>query len=153
MRNQIGFTMVSEDIGDFVTAEGYGVLSLANENRSYGVPVSYGYDVDSERFILELINKEGSKKQEFIDASEEVTLTIERYQDSDTWGSVIATGTLHLLDQDEVSDRLAALFFSQAKDVAKSLRWNDFEGFQRKWYELRVTDISGRHGGTLPGKQ
>lgn len=150
MHNQIGFGMVAEDRTAFVKSQGHGILCLADDNRGYGVPVSYGYDEKNDRFVLEIVNTESSKKQAFIDASDEVTLTIYDYQDPDAWESVIARGTLHPLAEGDISDRLAALFFSQAADAVKELRWTEFEGFDRNWYELRVTEMTGRHGGNPP---
>ncbi|WP_276259134.1 pyridoxamine 5'-phosphate oxidase family protein [Haloglomus litoreum] len=141
--------MVTEDVTEFLERQGYGVLSLADEGRAYGIPVSYGYDADEGRFVLEIVNTPDSEKQRFIDASTEVSLTVLEYGDPDTWQSAIARGTLTPLAEDEVSDRLAALFFAQAEDVAKEIRWSDFEQFERRWYELDVAELSGRHGGSL----
>jgi nitroimidazol reductase NimA-like FMN-containing flavoprotein (pyridoxamine 5'-phosphate oxidase superfamily) len=150
MPDRIGYRMVQDDVLALVREQGHGVLSLASGNRAYGVPISYGYDADGERFVLEFVSTADSKKRAFVADSTEVTLTIQDVQGPDTWRSAIATGTLHPLTEDDVSDRLAALFFSQATDIAKEARWTELEGFQRDWYELRVTELSGRQATKEP---
>ena len=153
MRDQIGFPMVEEETIDFVKQRGHGVLCLAKDNFGYGVPISFGFDDEEARFIMELVNDSESLKQEFLQSTDQASLTIYTHESSDQWESVIATGQIEPLADDDVSERLAALFFSQAEDVAKDLRWSDFEGFDRQWYQLRVNNMSGRHGGDLPHKE
>lgn len=148
--DQIGESMTEGEIQSLLRAEGHGVLGLAAGNRGYGIPVSFAYDESKSRFILEFVNLGDTKKEAFIEASEEVTLTVHNFEDSETWESVIVTGTLEPLDADEVSERSAAQFFAKADDAATELRWVDDPDIDRQWYALRPTDMSGRHGGSLP---
>jgi len=150
---QIGHAMTDDEIASALDANGHGVLSLGKDNRGYGVPISYAYDVARDRIILEFVNLGESKKAAFIESAEEVTLTVYTYEDPDTWESVIVTGPMRPLDGDDVSDRSAAKFFSQADDVAGELRWRDSDDVDRRWYEIAPADVSGRHGGTLPHQQ
>lgn len=151
--DQIGQAMTDEEIASLLASKGHGVLSLASENRGYGIPLSFAYDQSHERIVLEFVDLGDSKKGAFIEASEEVTLTVHNYEDAETWESVIVTGTLSPLQPEEVSDRSAAQFFAQADDVASDLRWVDDPSVDREWFALEPTEMSGRHGGTLPHQQ
>ena len=150
---QIGEPMTDDQVVSLLRSQGHGVLSLGAEDRGYGVPVSYAYDDDAERVVLEFVNVGESKKQAFAEAAEEVTLTVYTYQDAEAWESVVLTGTLHPIDETAVADRSAARFFAQADDVAGDLRWTEAEGVERRWYEIRQTEATGRHGGTLPHEE
>lgn len=140
----IGEEMERKECDSFLNSKGHGVLSMGVENEGYGVPVSFGYDEQGDRIVLEFVNTPGSKKKEFADRSDQVTLTVYSYEDLDSWESVIVTGTIQHLDHSEVSDRFASLFFAQADDAAGDRRWKDGEDIERNWYEIRITDLSGR---------
>lgn len=70
-------------------------------------------------------------------------LTVYEYEDIDSWESVIVTGTMHHLDETDVSDRFASLLFAQADDAAGARRWEVSDSIERKWYEIQITAISG----------
>ncbi|MFA9517204.1 pyridoxamine 5'-phosphate oxidase family protein [Halopenitus sp. H-Gu1] len=140
----IGNDMNKKECESFLTSRGHGVLSMGVENRGYGIPISYGYDEENGRIILEFVNAPDSKKKKFADTSEEVTVTVYEYESLDSWESVIVTGTIHSLEDATVSERLASLFFAQADDAAGNRRWEDREGIERTWYEIRNTEITGR---------
>jgi len=150
MYDQIGQSMVREETVDFLQSQGHGTLCLASANRGYGIPMSYSYDEDSERLILELIYVGESKKRQFLQDADKVTLTTYEHQDVETWASVVVTGEIHELSRDEVSERYAALFFSEAEDAAGDLRWINLEDFEREWYALEIEDLTGRHSGSIP---
>lgn len=140
----IGEEMNESERESFLSSRGQGVLSMGVEDEGYGIPVSFGYDDDDRRIILEFVNGPKSKKKTFAEASEQVTLTVYDYESVDSWESVIVTGTIHPLDDANVSDRFASLFFAQADDAAGERRWEDRDDIERVWYEIRISDISGR---------
>lgn len=150
MYDQIGQSMVREEATAFLEAQGHGTLCLAAENRGYGIPMSYGYDDENDRLVMELVCTDESKKRQFLQAAEEVTLTTYDHRDRETWASVVVTGTVHELPEEDVSERYAALFFNQAEDAAGELRWADLKTFDREWYELRIEELTGRYGGRMP---
>lgn len=150
MSGQIGDSMHADEITDVLERQGHGVLSLSRGDDGYGIPVSYAYDLENERLIFEFVHVGESKKRDFLGSSDEVTLTTYDYRDPTTWMSVIATGTLTPLSEDEVSDRSAALFFSQADDAAKNLRWVEDADAEREWWGLDIREVTGRRGEHLP---
>ena len=150
MGDQIGYEMTDSEIVSFLQSKGHGVLSLAHENRGYGLPLSYAYDEATDRIVFEFITSGKSKREHFLETTEEVTLTVHTYESSEKWESVILTGSLHPIDPEAVADRAAATFFAHADDVANELRRSADENVDHDWYELRIDERSGRHGGTLP---
>jgi len=150
---RIGEAMTEDQVASLLESAGHGVLSLAADDRAYGIPISYGYDRANDRIILEFVNAGESKKEAFAGESDEVTLTVYNYEGENAWESVVVTGPLHPIDPAEVANRSAAQFFAQADDAAGELRWSESEGVDRRWYEIRISDASGRHGGSLPHQQ
>lgn len=146
----IGEPMVTDEIISLLKSKGHGVLSMGVDDHGYGIPMSYGYDEEQNRVVMEFVTSTGTKKGTFVEETEEATLTVYNYADKDTWESVIVTGTIHPIDEEDVYDRYAALFFSQADDAAGQLRWTESIGGDRQWYELRPTELTGRHSGKLP---
>jgi len=153
LSSDVGYEMTDDEAQSLLRAKGHGVLSLGANNRGYGIPLSYGYDADENRIVLEFVNGSESKKQQFAETTDEVTLTVYNHENSERWESVIVTGSLQQLTQNDVSDRFAALFFSQAGDAAGDLRWLDWDELERAWYEIQISTITGRHSGSLPHQE
>lgn len=76
--------------------------------------------------------------------TEQVILTVYSYEGPESWESVIVTGPIHLLDDVEIYDRFASLFFPQTDDAAGNRRWKNHHDIDREWYEIRITETSGR---------
>lgn len=153
LANDIGEAMVRENAQSLLKSKGNGVLSMGDDDRGYGLPISYGYDDVGNRIVLEFISGSESKKQRFAEQTTEVTLTVYNYESVDRWESVIVTGDLQPLPEGEVSERFASLFFSQAKDAVGEVRWIDWDDVERTWYEIRIAELTGRHSGVLLHKE
>jgi nitroimidazol reductase NimA-like FMN-containing flavoprotein (pyridoxamine 5'-phosphate oxidase superfamily) len=57
-----GKTMGQHDIEEFLNDQATGVLSLSNDGRAYGIPVSFAFDQENGRVIMDLGFAEESKK-------------------------------------------------------------------------------------------
>lgn len=134
-----GNTMAADEIEDFLNEQGTGVLSLTNEGRAYGVPVAFAYDADDERAVLDLGFAPESKKRAFIDATEEVCLTVYDHDAPDDWTSVVLTGELAELEADAVDEETEAWFYEVAGDIEV-----DDSDLELQWYELAAGEVSGR---------
>ena len=134
-----GNTLAPEAAEEFLNEQGTGVLSLTNEGRAYGIPVAFAYDADDERAILDLGFAAESKKREFIEATEEVCLTVYEHDAPDDWTSVVATGELEELEDDEVSEDTEAWFYTVAGDIDV-----DEANLELQWYALNAEELSGR---------
>lgn len=140
--------MGEEAMLSLLESEGHGVLSMGAENRGYGLPMSYSYEREDDRLVLGFVDGTGSKKSRFASACEEVTLTVYTYDDVDSWKSVIVTGSLRSVDEADVSERFASLFFVAEDDTGDDDRMVQVGESDQEWYELRIDDITGRHSGT-----
>ncbi|MFD1562516.1 pyridoxamine 5'-phosphate oxidase family protein [Haloarchaeobius amylolyticus] len=149
MSGQIGYSMSTAETVRFLEQQGHGTLSLAADNRAYGIPISYGYDEDYDRLVMEFVSTEMSKRKRFAESTDEVTLTTYEFRDQTTWASVVVTGTLYEVPPEKVSNQVAALFFRRADDAAGDDRWQD-DTFDKEWYEIDIETMSGRRGEQIP---
>jgi len=139
----IGDAISSKMAEKFFASQGHGVLSLAKDNDGYGIPVSYGYDLESERCILQFVTESESQKQQFLETSDTVTLTVYEYGSDGTWQSVVATGSLQSLSNDAVANWAAAIFFTQASNIETASRREDSDT-KVEWYEYDIETLTGR---------
>lgn len=134
-----GKRMDDEEIEQFLTDQATGVLCLANDRTAYGIPVAFAYEAEGERAVLDLGFAPESKKREFIETTDEVCLTTYEWSQPHDWRSVVMSGPLEELEDDEVDDETEAWFHAVAKDIEVEER-----SLELRWYELRVTELSGR---------
>lgn len=134
-----GRRMTDEAVTDFLNERATGVLALADGRRAYGIPVAFAYDEAAERAIFDLGFAPDSRKRSFLEATEEVCLTVYEHADSDDWRSVVMTGPLRELSAEEVDDDLEAWFHAVAGDI--DVADGDLE---LQWYALEAQERSGR---------
>jgi len=138
---------ISREIAErFLSTYGHGVLSMAKGNDGFGIPISYGYDASNDCCIVQFISDSESQKRQFLETSETVTLTTYTYSPNGDWQSVIATGSLESLSDEEVADWAAEVFFSQAADVYTSNR-KVIKDAEIAWYALELETLTGRKSG------
>lgn len=149
---QVGEAMSLAACVSLLESRGHGVLALARNNNAYGIPVSFGYEREHNRFVFELLNIGSSKKQAFLSSSNEVTLVVYAVESKEVWESVIVTGFLRPATVADLSERSIATFVTQADDGAEEIRWTGADDLERDWYLLEPTDISGRRRDTAPDR-
>jgi nitroimidazol reductase NimA-like FMN-containing flavoprotein (pyridoxamine 5'-phosphate oxidase superfamily) len=130
--------MAPHKITEFLNEQATGVLSLTNDSRAYGIPISFAYDGEDRRAIMDLGFAEDSKKREFIDATEEVCLTVYEWNGTHDWTSVVVTGTFTQVDEADIGDDIVAWYHEVATDIDVSAGNVELE-----WYSLRAEDVSG----------
>ena len=97
-------------IESFLESQSVGTLSLAKGDESYAVPVAFTYDPADRDVYFRLGYAPGSRKREFIDATERATFVVAAETEAG-WTSVIARGrpehrsTVDDLDTHRPSDR------------------------------------------------
>lgn len=136
-----GIEMSREKVDAFLREQGWGVLSLTDGREAYGVPVSFGYDGTASLYFAFLRVGEQSKKSRFAERTERASLTVHDVTSKHVWTTVIATGSLHEIDDDEWSDLTAALednawypsLFSEAEPMREIQGW-----------ELRIEEVTGQ---------
>lgn len=146
--SQSGIELSDQEMESFLASNDTGVLSLGAENRGYGFPISFQYDPENERILLGFVIPGDSKKQKFVTETEEATFTVYSYDDVDSWTSVIATGPIRAIEDDDDSFRVPDLFFRQATDdPAEEGEVVDLDQFDRTWYTLHIETLSGLQSG------
>jgi hypothetical protein len=80
-------------IDAFLAKQTTGVLSLAKGDDSYAIPVAYTYDPDEQDVYFRLGYAPGSRKREYIEATDDATFVVAADTDSG-WKSVLARGRL-----------------------------------------------------------
>jgi len=84
--------MDDNEIGALLGTGGTGVIAFADEDEPYAIPISYGYDDDTEAFYIRCGFAPDSEKRRFVDDG--VTASLVITDDTGTWRSVIARGQL-----------------------------------------------------------
>jgi len=89
----------------FLETRSTGTLSLAKENESYAIPVSFTFAPESEDFYFRLSYGPGSRKREYIEATERGTFVVAA-ETKAGWKSVVARGRLKHRNTVENLDRV-----------------------------------------------
>lgn len=84
--------MDDTEIDALLGTGGAGVISFADSDEPYSVPVSYGYDSNGRALYVRFGFAPDSEKRRFVDDG--VTASLVITDDTDGWRSVIARGTL-----------------------------------------------------------
>lgn len=135
-----GIEMDRQAIDAFLREQGVGVLSLTDGQEAYGVPVSFGYDGDSCYFVFLRVNEQ-SKKERFAERTERASLTVCDVSAKHVWTSVIVSGSIRQVTDDEWDGLEAAIgdnawypsLFSEAEPM------RDIQG-----WELRIEEVTGQ---------
>lgn len=89
----------------FLETQSTGTLSLAKDNDSYAIPVSFTFAPESEDFYFRLGYAPGSRKREYIEATERGTFVVAAETETG-WKSVVARGSLEHRNTVENLDRV-----------------------------------------------
>lgn len=136
--------MSGAEIAEFLSGTETGVLALAREDEPYSVPISYGYDADSERFYMRLVSTPNSDKREFLSSEPRARLVI--YDENDTqtrYRSVVATGTLETIDPNEMSVEEIEQY-GEARRPLFEIWGQGKDELDIKLYRLTPEELTGR---------
>jgi hypothetical protein len=132
----------------FLHERGTGVLSLADGGEAYGIPISYGYDEEEDRIYFVFLRPgEQSRKEAFAERTERASLLVHAVDSPQEWHSVVATGPIRQLEDDEY-DRATAAIEADAwypNVFRESAPTRGIVG-----YALEVEELTGRTGGGGP---
>lgn len=120
-----------------------GVLSLADGDEPYAIPISYGYDAEVQTFFLRLVSTPDSEKRTFLSSSPSVRLVVSEETEPE-YRSVVAKGTLREVSTDEMTvERIEQ--FGDAKRPLFEIWGESKTDLRIQLYELDAHDISGRY--------
>ncbi len=94
--------MSQKEVDDFLQSHGVGVLALAQEDESYAIPMSYGYEPDTRLLCVMLAYGPLSKKREWVRNTEKATFVVYDLHDSLEAESVIIEGTIDEMTDEDV---------------------------------------------------
>lgn len=94
-------SMNDEEIREFLTAEGVGILGIHDEEFPYLVPLSFGYDGDSSLYFVYLLFGTESRKETLTDESQRGRFLAYRARSMHEWRSVSLTGEITRIGDDE----------------------------------------------------
>lgn len=139
--------MEMQEVHALLERADYGHLGCSRDNRPYVIPIHYAYE-DPDIYIF---TTEGMKT-EFIGANAEVCLQVEDVVDPTNWKSVIATGKVELLTNQEEMERAMQSITKANPTLSPALNKMQVDpgvsSSNIKLYCLRPDMISGRK--TLP---
>ncbi len=138
-----GTSMTDDEIEAVLYEHGTATLSLSQDGEAYGIPVSYGYDGDRDRCLLDLGFGPESRKRSFIETTDRGCLTVYEWDSPTEWRSVVVQGSVRKLDE-ELDDGLEELYYEHATDVAISVFDRPPETIELQWYEFAIDEFSGR---------
>lgn len=134
-----------EDCTEFLQSAGDGVLTLHTESPC-SFPVSFGYDDELGRCVLQFVSRPGSEKRRELGDGTPATLVAYEATSPDNWASVVFDGTLVRVSNPSHEFRRA--FAEQATPIGLSVFDAPEHELDVAWYALRPTDVSGRTGPT-----
>jgi hypothetical protein len=127
----------------FLHDQGFGVLSLAADGEAYGIPISYGYDRETDRLYFVFLRPgERSRKERFGEATTRASFLVFDVPSREEWRTVVAEGPLRAVDDDEWSAVRDALednawfpsLFAESEPMRDILGW-----------ALDIDAVSGMH--------
>lgn len=133
-----GHTMTDDEVAAFLNEQAHGVLSLAQDGRAYGIPMSFAYDESNDRLLMDMGFAAESKKRGFLDGTDEATLTTYDWVGPTNWASAVAVGSIHRIPEGDLDATTASWYQEVASDidVAGSVE-------ELRWYELRIAELTG----------
>lgn len=138
-----GIHMSPAEVTEFLYEQGVGTLSLARDRTAYAVPVSFAFD-GTDRLFFELIKfGHGSKKLDFADETEIACFVTFNIESPLRWRSVIATGPLDRVGDDEYGD-MDALMEDNAWYPSLFPASDEVTSIRRA--VLRIEAVTGRKG-------
>ncbi|MDS0258766.1 pyridoxamine 5'-phosphate oxidase family protein [Haloarcula sp. S1CR25-12] len=95
----MGTPMDERDIDRLLTDAGWGVLSLAEGDEPYSIPVSFGYD-GADVFLALIRDSPANTKFEFVEDGQRARLLVTDIGGRFDWQSIAVTGSVRALDRD-----------------------------------------------------
>lgn len=139
--------MDDQEIEGFLLSQKTGVLALPTQDAPYLLPISYGYDGESTIYFTYFVSS-GSRKTELSEQTETASFLVYSVESMFMWESVVLTGTLDEVPEDEwesLDDILEDVWHPDIFNTAQ------LSG-EITIYAFRIDEQSGiKHTGLPPG--
>jgi hypothetical protein len=139
--------MDDEEIRGFLSSQSVGVLGLPTAGAPSLRPMSFAFDGESRLYFLYVLGS-GSRKRELTDRAEVARFLVYRAETRFNWRSVLLTGTIGEVPEDEREDVLANTEIAWRPDLFE--RAGAVEN--TALYAFRIEERTGiKHTGLPPG--
>lgn len=145
---EVGLERMDDDqIREFLSSRGFGVLGLPAEDAPYLIPMSFGYDGGTALYFTYVLGEQ-SRKETLTERADHARFLVYEAASPYSWESVVLTGTIEEVPVEEwgeIEDVLSAAWhpaiFEEAP-VSRGLRV----------YRFEADELSGiRHTGLPEG--
>lgn len=139
--------MDDEEVRNFLTNQGMGVLGLPAADAPYLLPLSFGYDGGSRLYFTFVLGEE-SRKGTLIDRTETARFLVYKADTPFNWESVLLTGTVSEVPEDEWDDLEEAMAIAWRPDLFEQAS----DSVDTRVYAFEIRDQTGiKHVGLPPG--
>jgi nitroimidazol reductase NimA-like FMN-containing flavoprotein (pyridoxamine 5'-phosphate oxidase superfamily) len=136
--------MTPSEIDSFLGDHETGVLSLAKSENPYAIPISYGYDAETQTFYFRLVSTPESEKRRFLDSEPEARVVVYDENDDGTlYESVVASGILEEIDPDSLSVEEIEQY-GRAKRPLFEIWGQERDDLDIQLYEFEPAELNGR---------
>ena len=145
---EIQLTEMDDDaIRAFLTNRKMGVLGLPTDGVPYLLPMSFGYD-DAETLYFTFVGGPDSRKRGLIEATDRAVFLTYAAESPFSWESVLLSGTVDAVPDDEWDDIVPVLAAAWRPDVIEAA----METEDVTVYRFAVEEWTGyKHTGLPPG--
>jgi hypothetical protein len=139
--------MDDDHVREYLSSQSVGVLALPGDEAPHMRPMSYGYDGESRLYFTYVVGTE-SRKTELSDRAEAARFLVYSAETPFNWRSVLLTGELGEVPDDERESVLATTEIPWRPDLFE--RAGETE--ETRLYEFRIRERVGiKHVGLPPG--
>jgi nitroimidazol reductase NimA-like FMN-containing flavoprotein (pyridoxamine 5'-phosphate oxidase superfamily) len=136
--------ITESEIDDFLGEHETGVLSLAQGEQPYSIPISYGYDASERTFFMRLVSTPESEKRRFLASSPHARLVVyDKTEDKTTYRSVVAVGLLEEIPPEQLTVEHIEQY-GAAKRPLFEIWGKSKQDLDIRLYEFEPTTLSGR---------
>ena len=137
--------LTDDEIETVLDRNAIGVLGLTDESAPYQVPICFGYDADSDQFVVQLTGDGTGQKHRCLDAAADASVTVyEETEPERSWRSVLLRGQLREIDYQDAEPAFASIAM-HSQSIPNPIAWaNTPDRASLTPYELAVRKRTGR---------
>lgn len=139
--------MADEEIRGFLSSQSVGVLGLPTDGAPSMRPMSFWFDGTDRLYFLYVVG-EGSRKADLSDQAPVARFLVYRAETQFNWRSVLLTGRIDAVSDDERDDVELAMEVQGRPDVLEQA----MAATETQLYEFTIEETTGlKHLGLPPG--
>lgn len=141
----VAVDMSADEIDDLLGRQGVGTLSLADDDETYAIPESFGYD--GEHLYFQLVRNGESRKMRFIETTGTATFTVWVEQPA---RSVVVRGTIEPVPAGDEMAASNAIAENATLPTLNVVPDSTVDQLEMDYYRLVPDELTGRKFGAEP---